>query len=137
MDWELAKILTMVYLPPIIIFLIITLGLVGTPQDFEVNPEYINGILTASSILFGFWAVIFRRPSKDIVKRHIYKAYGKLILINIAILVISTLCIFYSAMDKLSSIDALFAVTLSFCSNAWLLGIGLYSHFKHLTEVER
>jgi len=130
--------LTVIFLPCVyivIILVILGLGLMGLPTNFEVDIEYLNGILTASSILFGFWAVILGRSPGDIKEKYLYK-YGisKIFFFNIAFLAISVIAVFFSATNKLSSVIALFLVTLSYFSNLFFLVLHLYYYFKHLTE---
>jgi hypothetical protein len=58
------------YLVVVYIFLLVVILLVAISLPrVSVNPEYINGVLTASSILFGFWFIMLEimqgRKPKD------------------------------------------------------------------------
>lgn len=50
--------------------------------EIDVDPEYINGFLAASSVLFGFWMIIFFRQAEifpkepeDYVGKRLYASY--------------------------------------------------------------
>ena len=52
----------------LMIFSIFAYGLYDSPfsaanadSDFKVDAEYLNGILTASGILFGIWVIVIER----------------------------------------------------------------------------
>ena len=97
---------------------IVILGIAHAPE--EVGVAYINGILTASSILFGFWATILGIQLKDDVE-----GCSWVVLINIIALATSVIVVFFSAIEILSSKYALLAVTMSFLINTVFLGIRL------------
>ena len=52
-----------------VIFAIGSVGLLGIFPNFEVNPEYINGMLTAHTILFGFWVILIATVPKETIKK--------------------------------------------------------------------
>ena len=114
-------------------FLLTLYSLIGMPSGFEVDSEYINGILTASSILFGFWAVILGKEPKEKIEKHLYK-YTTIptIFIELGILLISVIIIFLSAMKKAPSVLALICVFGSFLFNVIMLVACLYSYSERL-----
>jgi len=108
-------------------FLIITIGIIGLPLNFEVDPEFINGVLTANSIVFGFWATLIGLFSEEKIggiRRKLIIRVG--IIGNLIIFSTSVIAVFFSGLGKPISIFAFGAVTTSFLSNVWLLAIVLY-----------
>jgi hypothetical protein len=47
----------------------------GKPETIQIDPEYLNGILTASSILYGFLAVMLGRAPKEYLEKFRYKYF--------------------------------------------------------------
>ena len=106
---------------------ITTVGMIGLPSDFRVEPEYLSGMLTASVILFGFWAVLIQKePKEDIEKWRFKHLIGKSFFMSFVLLMLSVVVIYYAALDKLPSPVALFLCMLSFLMNALLITIQLY-----------
>jgi len=105
---------------------IIVIGIYGLPIGFEVNPEYINGILTASSILFGFWAVLIERQPKERTERFRYKILLENFFFSFTFLMLSVVMIYFAALNKLHSVFALSFCLVSFMSNAYFLAMTLY-----------
>ena len=116
------------------LFTVMVLGLLyGLSKDVEVDVGYMNGILTASSILFGFWAILIKRKPKERTNKWQFEAkkwqyqlvarsfYGSLIL-----LMASVLLIYLSAIDMMSSVLTLIFCTMSLFFNAYLIAITLY-----------
>lgn len=111
-----------------ILLLVITIfGITSVPPDFEVNAEYINGVLTASSILFGFWIVIIEKKPKEETKKFMYEnAIYFAFFVSFVFLLISVTLLYFSALDKLSSVYTLLFSTLSFLLNAFSVAVTLY-----------
>lgn len=125
--------LAFIYLYLFAVTIIIVFGVIGTPEILEVDVGYINGILTASSILFGFWATILGIQPKDMIEKFLRINVLKLmIFFNIVILAISVIFVYLSAMIKLPSKFALIMVTTSFLTNVMFLGTYLYFYFERL-----
>ena len=89
------------------------------PAKFEVDAEYINSILTASSILYGFWMVLMQMKSTK--KISLIFSLGALFL-----LALSVLMTYFNAIGFLPDIMALFSCMMSFLWNTAALSIVLY-----------
>ena len=89
------------------------------PPEFEVDAEYINSILTASSILYGFWMVLMQMKSTK--KISLIFSLGALFL-----LALSVLMTYFNAIGFLPDIMALFSCMMSFFWNTAALSIVLY-----------
>lgn len=140
MDWGEFKI----WLVPfgvtiflLLLILIVPFALVKLPPT-EVNVEYLNGLLVASSIIFGFWAVILTKkptgPLEDFTRRSSIKPIGFCFII----LLVSILLMYYAALGLTSaSVGALISLMISLSSNLCFLMIYLYyeSKRKNATSV--
>lgn len=104
----------------IFIMVICLFGIAGLPTDFEVEPEYLSGMLTASSILFGFWVAIIQRKPK---KGEVILTY---FLLSFTLLCVSVVAIYLTALNKIPSHDALLICMASFLMNAVNLALILY-----------
>ena len=123
---------------PITFFIVLMIiglsGLIyGLKEGLKVSVVYMNGILTASSILFGFWAILIERKPKKGVKRWQfevekwqYQIMSKLFYASFTSLLASVLFMYLSALDVVSSVLTLIACTISFYFNAYLVAITLY-----------
>lgn len=113
---------------------IASIGVFGLPKDFKVDVEYINGILTASSILFGFWAILIERKPEERTKKLVYENFiTKAFFFSFAFLVFSVLSMHFSALNIISSVETLVINTISFCLNAYFLTVTLYYYkFKEI-----
>ncbi len=122
--------ITIIIIILLIIFIIkeITfVGLYDLPPDFKVDAEYINGILTASSILFGFWVILIQtRPKKRVQK---WK-YDNILVWNfgasVVSLILSVVTMFLGALNKISSVITLSVCMVSFFANTFYLSVDLY-----------
>ena len=115
------------YLFIILMLGIVIFGLLGVPADYEVDPEYINGFLTASSILFGFWIVIIEKKPEEKTKKFMYEnAIYVAFFLSFILLIVSITLMFFSALNKLSSVYTLLFSTTSFLLNAFSVAITLY-----------
>lgn len=116
------------------IFLVFAYGLYDSPlstvnreSDFEVEAEYINGILTASGILFGLWFVVIERKPKDGFKRWQYEHnISESFFFCFAFLIISVLLVALTAVNLYSSVFALLFCTISFIINTCIITLTLY-----------
>lgn len=112
-------------------FAVVVLGLALTPEQSEINVTYINGILTASSILFGFWATLFGIRPKGAIGKTLYRDVLRgSVFFSIFLLSLSVVSVFFSAMNGLSSKSACGIVTFSFLMNLGFLGMHMHYHFE-------
>jgi len=100
--------------------------------DF-VNPEYFSGILGASSILFGLWAIVLQQKPKEEDKR-LFDYYLVFFFISLFHLIESVIGIALTAVNLFSPTFALYIGTSSFCFNALMLGFSIYSKLKNAIE---
>jgi len=122
-------------IPSFTIFLIMIFacGLYDSPYstfnretDFEVDPEYINGILAASGIFFGIWAIIIERVPKEEHKKRVYKISIKGFWYPFAFFVVFVLLIPLTAMNFYSFHLTVIVGTISFIANTIFLTLALY-----------
>jgi len=86
-----------------------------------------NSILTALSIVFGFWILIIGKEPKDFLERSVYKIQMKFgIIPSFISLVISIILIYFSALKMIQPVWVLISVTIGFIFNVWLMGLYLY-----------
>ena len=64
----------------IIILVFFFIGLYDSPisiftreNAFEVEAEYLSGILSASSILFGIWAIVLEKKPENVVYKWLFE----------------------------------------------------------------
>jgi hypothetical protein len=86
-------------------------------KEIVIEPEYISALLTASSIVFGFWVSLLamQLPKKEMTVHH-----GLLVNVTIALLFllsVTVLCVFLSAVGWLDSCITLAMVTVNFLCN--------------------
>jgi hypothetical protein len=94
---------------------------------FRVEPEYIIGMLTASAIIFGFWAILIQERPQEIDKEKVYRhVLIALFLFSLATLILSVLFVYLVALGKVPPFTALWFCMYSFLSNAVNFSIGLY-----------
>ncbi|TET26014.1 MAG: hypothetical protein E3J73_05240 [Candidatus Bathyarchaeum sp.] len=102
-------------------------GLWGLPEDFEVEPEYISGMLTASAIVFGFWAILIQTKPKERIEKWRYEhVFSKVFFVSFGLLIFSLVAIYFAALNKLWSATALYVCLVSFLSNALFITMVLY-----------
>jgi len=116
---------------------IFSYGLYGSPLygfgDSKVDVEYINGILTASGILFGIWAILIERKPKERTKKWLYETViSESFFFSFAFLITSVLLVCLTAVDIMSSLVTLFVSAFSFFINAFLIAFTL--HFYKFRE---
>ena len=102
----------------VLIILMVWITLLVAPR--EVDVEYINGILTASSILYGFWIVLLQLKSIP------GEVWSGLSFIALFLLLISVIMIYLNAIGLVSSVPTLFACIGSFIANTFMLFIILH-----------
>lgn len=114
----------------IILLPFIIVYLTSTPLDLHIEPEYVSGFLTASSILFGLWAVAAGglRELKSV--RFFQRIYYTHILIalNLVIFASGIISVFLSVIGVLSTLLSLCLLLSSFILNclsllSFLLGL--------------
>lgn len=107
-----------------LLLIIVVFGLYGLPSDFKVDPEYIVGILTASSILFGFWVFIIETITEvRSTQRRVryYKDMRPYFSTSFLLLLFSVFFTYFAALNKIPSAYALSICTVSFFVNVWFL----------------
>lgn len=129
----------------LIVFLLLLIGgLYGTQfslvhRDAEINvdAQYTNGILTASSILFGIWAIVIERKpeGKTSEAERSRWQYENIIpnsfFICLSFLVFSVLLMALTALGAYSPMWALVVNTIGFMLNVVFLSMTLhYYKFK-------
>lgn len=137
------KNIVILYLPFLILslpFLILVLAYAfGFKVPLQSDPTYMNGILTGSSILFGFWATILGNPpqvevdesivDKRQVEKFLAKTDIKAVFYNLAFFFLAIFSMFFSSIGVLPSTFALCFVVDSFNINLYTLIIKLISSY--------
>lgn len=112
-----------------------TVDALFTPLNIKIDPEYINGVLTASSILFVFWIYLLEKPREKPWEKWMLKhATSYVVFLLFSLLIFSGILIFASAIDFRYSLHAMIFVAFSFFINALFLSIQLYFHFRKITK---
>jgi uncharacterized protein (DUF2062 family) len=141
------------HIPEIIVIIFIALSVViaiGTWWAVQQNPKitvdasYIDGVLTASSILYAFWVILIeRKPSKNEKKKIEEQSEKKKIKDNRQSVIIalffgavlfltSSVCIlFLDALGEYPSVYAFMFITISFLYNAYMIALAVcYKFYK-------
>ena len=122
-------------LTAVLILLVLLYGLYNSTSksDIQINSEYINGILTASRILFGIWAVVLGiKPTKTETcdkktKEWQYKTIvSETFFFGFLFLIVDVLFLTLSAVNVFSQEVTLFFTALTFFYNALCLTITLH-----------
>jgi hypothetical protein len=92
--------------------------------SFEINPEYINGILAANGVVFGFWAAIIGLSADSV--RVYEEAIGVSFSLTLGLLIFSVFLLSGMALSLFPSVLVLFFSVLSFYFTCYFLGITLY-----------
>lgn len=103
--------------------LLLTLfGFFGVPSDFKGEAEYVNGILAASSVIFGFWAIMIEREPEEETKKSMYKGGLFLLsfIISLVFFVIAVITVYLGALNELP-----YKFTLWFCMSSLLFNTAL------------
>jgi hypothetical protein len=98
------------------------LSIAQIPLDYQVNPEYLNGLLTVTSILFGFWAaflVLKTQRKEDAARKNMMRG---IILVNLLWFAVTIDMFFFSAFNKIPSLILFWTMTMSLLLNILLLG---------------
>jgi hypothetical protein len=96
-------------------------------SNFQVQPEYLTGILSASSILFGLWAIIIERKPKGVVQESAYyESIPTLFWFSLILLITSVVLVSCTAVEFLSSSFTLLVCVVSFVWNAAFLSLALH-----------
>ncbi len=114
-----------------LIIYFILIGLHASPlafkQDFQVQAEYLSGMLTANGILFAFWAIVIERKPQKKRERWIFEhIFAEVFFIPFFLFALSTMFVFLTALDVFSSAIALGFCFFSFYINAIGITIILY-----------
>ena len=139
---------TSLILPACVIAIAIVIfgGLTRISGGFEVDVGYINGVLTASSILFGFWATLLTlTPMVTLTPEEqtdwfysrqewwrYYSVFRWEIIGSLILFAGSLALVYLSATRMISSGFALIGVSVSFFLNALFLGMHLHFYFEFL-----
>lgn len=115
-------------------FMIMIISFHNLSPDFAVEPEYLTGMLTASSIVFGLWAILIQTKPKERVAKWLYEeVLIESFFLSFGLLVISVVLIYFSALNKMSSVIALLFSLFSFLLNVLNITMALY-HFKFRSD---
>lgn len=94
----------------------------GAPTDIQVNIEYTNGILAATGILFGIWAIVLGRKPTTIIRKFLFKNSAKeLFFYSLFFLVMDAVFLALTAVNAFSPVVTLFMVTVAFVYTALFL----------------
>jgi hypothetical protein len=87
----------------------------------EIDPEYLNGLLSGASILFGFWAILLQRKEHSnwqvALRRYIIQWF----LFSTFLLAIAVIGVFLCAIGALPSFVTLSLLLSSFTLNAFFV----------------
>jgi hypothetical protein len=117
------------YYPLVVYFsllVIIALGIILFPKA-SVNPEYINGVLTASSILFGFWFIMLERKPKN--ERFLGQVRNNL-LFSLGLLILTVMLMYFAT---LSNSALLSEITLGAATVSFIVNLDDEIHYRNLT----
>ncbi len=128
------------YLVPIFLILISSLvlavglydspiSIIGRENGLGLDPEYLNGVLTASGVLFGFWAILMekrlRKPEPpDIAGIFEFEAFSRAkscFFVALGLLVASIIFVCLTALKFFAAQIALIFEVASFVISASLL----------------
>lgn len=106
-------------------------------SGFQVQPEYLTGILSASSILFGLWAIIIERKPEGIFQESTYyKSIPDLFWVSLILLITSVMLVLFTAVELFSSSFTLVVCVLSFVLNAFFLSLALHYYiFRKVSKI--
>ena len=98
------------------------------PPNFAVEAEYLTGMLTASAIIFGFWAILIQRKPEDRTAKWLYEeVLSTQFFLSLGFLVLSVIVIYLAALNKIYSVVALFFAMFSFLMSVVKVSLALYS----------
>jgi hypothetical protein len=117
---------------------------IGTGWIVKINPKvsvdasYIDGVLTASSILYAFWAILIeRKPSKNEIKKwSLYRVTIALFFVALLFLTFSVCLLYFDALGEYSSVYTFMFVTMSFLFNAYMIALSIYFYKYKLEGLE-
>lgn len=112
------------------VFLAVVIVAISFSTAIKIEAEYMTGMLSASSILFGFWFILIEKKPKDETKRFLYEnAIFGLFFVSFGILLLSVVLLYLSAIEIIPSIAGFVSITLGFLLNAFSVGVSVY-YFK-------
>lgn len=124
--WEKMDLESVGYLVFTLMVIVSAFGWVFFDFTLEVDPEYINGILTASSIIYGLWGFIISRTEKGMSgyfwKFNIIKVFTASFLF----LAFSVFLLFLSGLRIIHPAYALYVGMNSFLLNAFAMTTTLH-----------
>lgn len=108
-------------------------GLYASPfalkQDFQVQSEYLSGLLTANGILFALWGIIIERKPRQETERWMYEHTIIIeFFLPFFLFAVSLFFVTLTALNLFSSVFALVFCSFSFFMNALLITFALYFH---------
>jgi len=122
--------------------LVLAVGLYDSPispirrgNDLHIDPEYLNGVLTASGVLFGFWAILMEKrlrkpePPKDtidVLKLEVFSRGMTCFFVALVFLIASIVYVCLTALNLFSSEITLIFEVVSFAINASFLALTVY-----------
>jgi hypothetical protein len=107
-------------------------AMVNRQTDLVVEPEYLSGLLSASGILFGLWAIFIGNKPKERVAKHGYEnIIFPSFFTSLGFLILSVILVSLSGVKIFSPTYALLFCALSFILNALFLTLTL-KYFNRL-----
>ena len=118
----------------IVLLFFFLIGLYDSPlsvftreNEFRVEAEYLSGLLTSLSILFGIWAIMIDKKPENVVYKWFFEhVAGKGFFISFGLLVISIIFVSLTALNLFSPTISVIFCTLNFCYNALIISITVY-----------
>lgn len=122
----MRRLASILFILAIVLWPFLFIFLASIPYDIVIEPEYISGLLAASSILFGLWSFATKPyETAGEVTRRFFGLYGSLerilLLVNLLLLFVCVFCIFLSIVGVIPSLFTLCLLISSFNANCVLL----------------
>lgn len=120
MELEEASLIFVILLAVISGFFLLSVDI-----SYRVSPEYISGILTASSIFFGLWGFVISRTENEVAKRLWGLGMRKILSILLSLLAFTVFIVYLSGLGIMPSIIALYVCIWSLLINAIAMSFAL------------
>lgn len=93
--------------------------------SYQVSPEYISGILTASSIFFGLWGFVISRTEDEVAKRLWRLGMRKILSILLSVFAFSVFIVFLSGLGIMPTVITLYVCIWGLLMNAMAMSFAL------------
>lgn len=111
--------------------IIVGIGIVFSPKDFVVEPEYVSSILASSSILFGFWSLLIGVDTRKKKNTQTFKRdAGVVTLVNFVLLTLSVIVIYFAGVGIFAPKFALASLIWGFLFNVFFVARFVYVYLK-------